>query len=71
MSKIFQLGCIKNTRETHRNAQERTGAQGEDVIISDKGHCKFPVNAQTNTHLLYAIVVAAVIFSCAVAAEIF
>ena len=56
---------MENTQEhtgTPGNAQERTVAQGKDVIMSEKGHCEFRINAQTSTHLLSDVVVADIFF---------
>ena len=65
MSKIGRFGCIENALErtgTPGNVQERTLTHGQDVIISEKGHCEFRINAQTSTHLPSDLVVADVFF---------
>ena len=45
------------------NSQEITGAQGKDVIMSDKGHCECLIKAQMSTHLPSDVVVDVVFFS--------
>ena len=56
---------MDNTQEhtgTPGNAQERTVAQGKDVIMSKKVHCECRINAQMSTHLPSDVVVADVLF---------
>ena len=65
MSTRRQFGFIENTWEhigTPGNSQERTGAQGKDFIMTEKGHNVCPINAPMSTHLPSAAVVADVIF---------
>ena len=64
MSNRRQFGCIENKlyhTGTIGNARKRTGAQGKDVIMPDKGHHECPINAQTSTHTPSPVVIAAVI----------
>ena len=61
------MGTHRNAKEcivAHRSAYKRS-------IFFDKGYHGLPINARTSTYLLYAVVVAAVIFFVLVLCRLF